>query len=174
MKLSHISIVIIAALGVTGSYGQISNSNNPHPSAALDLGAVNKGLLLPRVSLNGPTDATTIPAPAKSLMVCNTNSIAEMPVGFYSWNGSRWEILSDEVAIYSLTSAGNIMASEVNGVAKNASIINTTSNSANTMSTAVNGIAATAIPILNINALTLTGTNLASIINAIQNKHSNK
>lgn len=174
MKLYPIPLLILSLLGVTKSNAQFGTINTPHPSAALDINVANKGLLLPRIALTETADGTTIPAPAKSLMVYNTNSIAEMPVGFYSWNGSGWEILSDEVAIYSLTSAGNIMASEVNGVAKNASIINTTSNSANTMSTAVNGIAATAIPILNINALTLTGTNLASIINAIQNKHSNK
>lgn len=46
----------------------------PDSSALLDLNASNKGLLLPRVSLTSTTDASTVPSPAKGLMVYNNNT----------------------------------------------------------------------------------------------------
>lgn len=134
------SIAFALLLCGSSTHAQISNSNIPHPSAALDLSATNQGLLLPRVALTGTADVTTIPAPATSLMVYNTNAIAGMPVGFYSWSGSRWEILSNEAVTHALASSANTMTNTVNGVAKTADIINT-------------------------NALALTGTNLTSTIN---------
>lgn len=48
--------------------------NSPDNSALLDLNAANKGLLLPRVSLSSPSDASTVPAPAKGLLVYNNNT----------------------------------------------------------------------------------------------------
>nr|MCU0374439.1 hypothetical protein [Chitinophagaceae bacterium] len=49
-------------------------TNAPHPSAALDISFNSRGLLLPRVALTSTTDNTTIPQPAVSLLVYNTNS----------------------------------------------------------------------------------------------------
>ena len=49
-------------------------TNAPDNSALLDLTSSNKGLLLPRVSLTSTTDASTVPAPAKGLMVYNNNT----------------------------------------------------------------------------------------------------
>lgn len=46
-------------------------------------------MLVPRVSLLSPTDAVTIPSPANSLLVYNTNvNKAQMPdgEGFYYWD----------------------------------------------------------------------------------------
>lgn len=121
-------------------YAQISNNNNPHPSAALDINATNKGLLLPRVALTGTADVTTIPAPAISLVVYHTTTVAGMPEGFYYWNGIRWESLSNEAVTHAFASAVNTLTSTVNGVQKTA-------------------------PIINTNALSLTGTNLTSTVN---------
>lgn len=44
-----------------------------HPSAGLDVNFANKGILIPRVSLTSITDTLTIPSPATSLLVFNTN-----------------------------------------------------------------------------------------------------
>ncbi|MDH5032107.1 MULTISPECIES: hypothetical protein [Chryseobacterium] len=61
--------------------------NTPDNSALLDLNAANKGLLLPRVSLSSTSDASTVPAPAKGLMVYNNNAaMSSQGEGIY-YNG---------------------------------------------------------------------------------------
>lgn len=45
-----------------------------HPSAMLDISATDKGVLFPNVTLTGATDGTTIPSPAKGLVVWNTGT----------------------------------------------------------------------------------------------------
>ncbi|HNX06602.1 MAG TPA: hypothetical protein PKL96_03370, partial [Bacteroidales bacterium] len=61
------------------------------PSAMLDVSSASKGLLIPRVSLNSTTDVTTIPSPAVSLLVYNTNpSMTGGAVGFWYFNGTNW------------------------------------------------------------------------------------
>jgi trimeric autotransporter adhesin len=59
----------------------------PDPSAQLDITAINKGLLIPRVSLTSLSDAVTIPSPANSLLVYNTNAALSGGVGFYYNSG---------------------------------------------------------------------------------------
>lgn len=58
--------------------------NAPDNSAALDIrDYTDKGILIPRVSLTGPTDAATIPNPAHSLLVYNTSSAGGLSPGYY-------------------------------------------------------------------------------------------
>ncbi len=59
---------------------------SPDASARLDITASNKGLLIPRVALNGLNDATTVPLPANTLIVYNTNDA--IGTGFYYNSGS--------------------------------------------------------------------------------------
>jgi len=62
-----------------------------HSSAMLDVSSASKGLLIPRVSLTSTTDVTTIPSPAISLLVYNTNtSMVGGAVGFWFFNGTSW------------------------------------------------------------------------------------
>jgi hypothetical protein len=80
------SIIVAAFLfGAVGiSNAQVKVGNNPttiDPSAALEIESANKGFLGPRVSLQSGTDATTIPNPAKGLMVYNTNSAFSSTTG---------------------------------------------------------------------------------------------
>lgn len=69
-----------------------TTGNNPDVSAMLDVVSSNKGMLLPRVSLTSTTDATTIPSPATSLLVYNTNASITGThadgVGYYYNNGT--------------------------------------------------------------------------------------
>lgn len=51
-----------------------TTGNAPDVSAMLDIVNSSKGFLLPRVSLVSTTDASTIPTPATSLLVYNTNA----------------------------------------------------------------------------------------------------
>jgi len=61
------------------------------PSAMLDVSSLSKGLLIPRVSLASINDITTIPNPATSLLVYNTNAgMTGGAVGFWYYDGSVW------------------------------------------------------------------------------------
>ena len=63
----------------------------PNPSARLDIFSDNQGLLIPRVSLFSTTDVNTIPNPAISLLVYNTNpAMAGGGLGIYYWSGTVW------------------------------------------------------------------------------------
>lgn len=67
---------LLLSLNVFGQVG--INTINPDKSSILDINANpsgnNKGVLLPRVSLNSQTDGVTIASPAKGLVVLNTNN----------------------------------------------------------------------------------------------------
>jgi trimeric autotransporter adhesin len=89
-KIKHSAILsfifFIAALGATAQNVGIGITT-PDASAVLDVTASNKGLLIPRVALTSLTDAVTIPAPANSLLVYNTNAAVPGGVGFYYNSG---------------------------------------------------------------------------------------
>ncbi|HCA06615.1 hypothetical protein [Chryseobacterium sp.] len=57
-------------------------------SAKFQINATNKGMLIPRVTLTAPNDGTTIPSPAKGLIVYNTNVTTNMEEGFYTNYGT--------------------------------------------------------------------------------------
>lgn len=64
------------------------NTYTPDPSAALDVQATNKGVLLPRVFLQTMADKLTIPNPEKGLLLFNTNPGLAKAAGFYFNAGS--------------------------------------------------------------------------------------
>jgi len=105
--------------------GQVSiGSNITDPTAALNVEATDKGVLLPRVALTSPTDNVTIPTPTTGLLVYNTGASASFTtVGYMFWDGSQWRLFADtssEPASAVLNCAGAQMSPSqqiVNGTA---------------------------------------------------------
>jgi trimeric autotransporter adhesin len=61
------------------------NTPNPDPSAALDVSATNKGMLIPRITFaNRPAN------PATGLLIYQTDNTP----GFYYYDGSMWKFIS--------------------------------------------------------------------------------
>jgi hypothetical protein len=91
--MKHLTFFILF-IGALASFGQNKNMGvgtlTPDPSAILELQSTDKGLLIPRVSLTSLTDVVTIPSPAISLLVFNTNAALSGGIGFYWWNGTQW------------------------------------------------------------------------------------
>jgi hypothetical protein len=54
----------------------------------LEINATNKGVLIPRVTLTGSTDSTTIATPATSLLVYNTATTSDVVPGYYYNSGT--------------------------------------------------------------------------------------
>lgn len=51
-----------------------SDGSTPNNSAMLDISSQNKGLLIPRISIDSIGDKSEISAPANSLLIFNTNN----------------------------------------------------------------------------------------------------
>ncbi len=88
-------IVLAQVICATTSISQIAineDNSNPDASAILDLKSTNKGLLIPRVSLNDAATAEPITNPAEGLIIYNINGEEEK--GIYYWTGSQWKLLS--------------------------------------------------------------------------------
>lgn len=82
-------------------------TNAPDNSALLDLTATNRGFLLPRVSLTTITDGTTVPSPAKGLIVYNSNTaLTPYGEGLYYNSGTSgapsWNKLAPQTTDYQL------------------------------------------------------------------------
>ncbi|MCX7729287.1 MAG: hypothetical protein N2203_07445, partial [Bacteroidia bacterium] len=88
----------IGGMAKAQNVGISANGVAPDNSAMLDVDVSalpnnnKKGMLIPRVALSSNTDVTTIPSPANSLVVYNTNAsmMNGNGAGFYYWNGSKW------------------------------------------------------------------------------------
>ena len=84
-----------------------SDGSSPDTSAVLDLQSTNKGLLVPRLSLSSLTDAATIPLPAHSLLIYNTNAALSGGEGYYYNSGTTgspsWVKLSSASSGWEMT-----------------------------------------------------------------------
>lgn len=65
-------------------------TTNPTESSILDITSTDKGVLLPRISLNGTNDVSTISMPAIGLLIYNTATTSDVVPGFYYWDNSQW------------------------------------------------------------------------------------
>lgn len=87
----------------------------PHPSAQLEISAVDKGLLIPRVAYaNRPA------SPATGLLIYQTDNTP----GYYFYNGSSWQALGGTAAnTWSLTGNAGTTASHFLGTTDNQSLV---------------------------------------------------
>lgn len=72
-------------------------TQTPDASAELDVDAPDKGLLVPRISIPDENAAAPVTAPARSLLVFNTNAsiIGGGGTGYYYWDGTKWVKMTD-------------------------------------------------------------------------------
>ncbi|MDR2954449.1 MAG: hypothetical protein LBV43_05160, partial [Prevotella sp.] len=69
----------------------IGSDQDLDTTAILNVIATDKGVLLSRVTLNGPNDIVTIPNPTTGLLVYNTGKANTFKtIGYMYWNGEEW------------------------------------------------------------------------------------
>lgn len=133
MKTKLLFLIAITAFSVN-LFSQVGiNTTAPNPSSILDIVSTNKGLLIPRVSLTGNTDVTTIPNPANGLLVYNlVDAGGANPVkkdNFYKFNttANKWQLMLDETSLPLLAPAvfrlDNDITSFLNGVGSGSSVV---------------------------------------------------
>jgi hypothetical protein len=89
IALGAILFMTRAALSQQVGIGQ--GNFTPDPSAALEVRATDKGLLIPRVNLTSLISPAPVTAPETGLLVWNTSS--QTGQGFHFWSGSEWKKL---------------------------------------------------------------------------------
>ena len=92
--------ILFFYLGLFWSYSQIGiGTVNPSSSTILDIVSADKGVLFPRVALQGKNDTTTITnGNQQGLLVFNTATINDVTPGFYYWNNLEWVRFSTDVS----------------------------------------------------------------------------
>lgn len=84
------SFLGISWVSTAQNVGVNATGATPDASAILDISSSDKGMLVPRVTLTGTNDITTIATPATSLLVYNTATVSDVTPGFYYFNGTLW------------------------------------------------------------------------------------
>jgi hypothetical protein len=113
------NILLMLLVFRTVIYAQVGvGTLAPNESAILDVVANNKGVLIPRVPLKGTTDSTTISnGNVESLLVYNTELIADVKPGYYYWFKDKWnKIVSTDDAL----SIAKVLSTADNGLVVNA------------------------------------------------------
>lgn len=108
-----------------------TDGSSPDASALLEIKSSNKGLLIPRVSLQSKTDAITISNPATSLLVYNINgNTAQMPdsIGYYYNAGTTAAPIWTKLVVTSDTKGGGWLLTGNAGTADGTHFIGTTDN----------------------------------------------
>jgi hypothetical protein len=96
-----------------------------NPSAALDISAFDKGLLIPRVALTSTLIyAPVTGAPTTSLLVYNTQTAGTYPTdvtpGYYFWDGTRWQrFLSTQNQLFQSINFQSLQATNVVDIVSN-------------------------------------------------------
>lgn len=100
MKNKLLKTLFLSSIICTASSIQAQNvgigTNNPSPSAKLDITDTQKGILIPRVNIANLNTAAPVTSPVVSLLVYNTNTTTG--VGFYYWDGSSWQRINDQTS----------------------------------------------------------------------------
>lgn len=116
---------VVSALFVQVGFAQKENvgigTTKPDQSAILDLSSTNKGLLMPRVSLQ---QRSSIQNPANGLIVYQTDMIS----GFYYFDGKDWKSVGGETAQNSVADAFNWGLTGNSGTNSSTNFIGTTDN----------------------------------------------
>lgn len=91
--------------GMQFSYAQMGiGTEFPNPSAALEVAAEHRGVLIPRVALQSLSDQTTMThGNVESLLIYNTTTNAQLLPGFYYWAGQDWRRLTTSADLEAMT-----------------------------------------------------------------------
>ncbi|MDR0194283.1 MAG: hypothetical protein LBI73_04115 [Myroides sp.] len=105
MKKIYLSLAFSLFVSAGFAQTKIGVAGNSTPdvntSAVLELDAIDKGLLLPRVELTQTTDAAPLKAHVEGMTVYNTAKIADVVPGFYYNDGTKWQqmVTTDNKAV---------------------------------------------------------------------------
>ncbi|MEP7196070.1 MAG: hypothetical protein ABI851_06080 [Saprospiraceae bacterium] len=89
-------------------FSQIKVGDNPkviNANSALEIESINKGLLLPRLTLNSTSNAAPLNSFVQGMFVFNTSTINDITPGIYYSDGVKWIRVNSDAGMWNL--AGN-------------------------------------------------------------------
>lgn len=109
MKVSTYSISLYILLFYSVCLNAQVGIGTVNPEASLDVSSTNSGILIPRVSLTGTNDNTTVATGnVTSMLLYNTATTADVTPGFYYWSSSKWEkLVATSKGIWTNNAANN-------------------------------------------------------------------
>ena len=90
MKKIFIIVALVAGLMVSAQVKIGDNVGSINANSILELESTTKGVLFPRVTLTGTTDATTVGTQVAGMTVYNTATTSDVTPGMYTSNGTIW------------------------------------------------------------------------------------
>jgi hypothetical protein len=96
MKKRSLSILLFVLFCITARSQNVAINNTgqlPNAQAILDVNATSKGILIPRVKLVDNDNPVNGAKPI-GLMIWNDSATVDNKIGFYFWNGTRWQGLT--------------------------------------------------------------------------------
>ncbi|KUF42944.1 hypothetical protein HX052_13510 [Myroides marinus] len=105
MKKIYLSLAfsLLVSAGFAQTKIGVAGKSTPdlNTSAVLELDAIDKGLLLPRVELTQTKDAAPLKAHVEGMTVYNTAKVADVVPGFYYNDGTKWQqmVTTDNKAV---------------------------------------------------------------------------
>jgi hypothetical protein len=108
-------LVLLFGFG-TATYAQVGvGTLVPNASTILDVVANNKGVMISRVPLKGTNDSTTISnGNVESLLVYNTQLVADVKPGYYYWLNNKWNRLVNTDDVTNALSISSIVTKTSN------------------------------------------------------------
>jgi len=117
-KLFVVFSILCATFSIKAQVG--IGTTTPDASSTLDVVALDKGILIPRVSLVNVVNGTApINIPATSLLVYNTNAavVGGNGVGYYYWNSSQWQSFIGAGDIEDVVAGDGLIGGSASGTA---------------------------------------------------------
>lgn len=90
MKKIFLTLALTAGIMASAQVKIGDNVTTLNANSLLELESTSKGVLFPRVTLTGTTDATTVGAHVAGMTVYNTATAGDVTPGMYTNNGAAW------------------------------------------------------------------------------------
>lgn len=125
LKILKSNIIVCCLIFITTATAQVGiGTTSPASGALLDLSDANRGLLVPRVSINVLGTAAPVTAPTTGLLVWNT--FGGTGVGFHYWDGTQWVPIGGGATSNDWTIIGNAGVNGGNPTTPGTNFIGTT------------------------------------------------
>lgn len=113
---------LVTVLLASAAYSQVGiGTLSPNKSSQLEVTSNEKGILIPRVALQGTDDQVTISnGNVQSLLVYNTTDNEHIKPGYYYWEAGAWQRLSNQKDVEAIvqdfdTNTVNVSFSVIDG-----------------------------------------------------------
>ena len=132
MKNIFLTLALTAGIMASAQVKIGDNVTTLNANSLLELESTSKGVLFPRVTLTGTTDATTVGTQIAGMTVYNTATAGDVTPGMYTSNSTKWIRLGDtEIGLYGKPTRVHPIATSITWLADDVVILLQSTHSGN-------------------------------------------